>query len=512
MSAEIEPAILESDVPLSQSIIWRMQRDFYAQRGLRAWTEDMVPQYITNNPFIAEVYARIVFGFMRDCASRPGAPLRIVELGAGPGKFSWLFLQHLTAMMRTGNIPAETVCYHMTDDAASLLKTWRANRCLAEFVESGVLRFEQFTAGGQASAEIASGGPPCPLVVIANYVFDSLPQDAFVIEHERLLEAVVTTTSTGRRPNKLSDLRMSWRNVTVPPDRYPVPAWNEILEQYRNRLSGTTVLFPAEALKTLRQLASLSDGRMLVLAADKGCTQEETLRLAQGPPVIELHASGNCFSQMVNFDAIGRYFEAIGGRALLPGKYSTSVDICAFLQGLKEDQFNLTRVAYRETQAAFGPDELFALLGWLEPHMDAMSIPQTLAVLRLSHWDPVALMRLFPTITRQVRGVTNARHDLRSAVLSTWANHFPVTSNENAMAFQCGVILLELRFFEDALPMFKASQEALGASAPTSYNLGLCAIGLDRKVEALAFMTEACNLDPVFEPAKAARKRLEAGQ
>jgi len=172
--------------------------------------------------------------------------------------------------------------------------------------------------------------------------------------------------------------------------------------------------------------------------------------------------------------------------------------------------FPSTVAAYREAQAAFAPDDLFALLGWLEPHMDGMSIPQILAVLRLSHWDPVALMRLFPAITRQVRGVTNARCDLRNAVLNTWANHFPVTPGENALAFQCGVILLELRFFEDALPMFRASQEALGASAPTSFNLGLCATGLDRRAEALAFMIEACNLDPGFEPAKSARARLEA--
>src|SRR5882762_651647 len=115
MSTEIEPAILESDVPLSQSVIWRMQRDFYAQRGLRAWTEDLVPQYITNNPFIADVYARIVFGFMRDCMSQTGIPLEILELGAGPGKFSWLFLRHLTALMRAANIPPESIRYRMTD-------------------------------------------------------------------------------------------------------------------------------------------------------------------------------------------------------------------------------------------------------------------------------------------------------------------------------------------------------------------------------------------------------------
>src|SRR5262252_4344979 len=101
-------APLETDVPLSQSVIWRLQREFYNQRGLKIWTEDLLPQYITNNPFIAEIYARIVFGFFSDCNRRgadgseaisPRSPLRIVELGAGPGKFSYLFLRNLTALL-----------------------------------------------------------------------------------------------------------------------------------------------------------------------------------------------------------------------------------------------------------------------------------------------------------------------------------------------------------------------------------------------------------------------------
>ncbi len=62
-----KPALLESDVSLSNSLIWRKQREFYVQRGLKAWTEDLVPNFITNNPFIAEIYARVVFGFLSDC-------------------------------------------------------------------------------------------------------------------------------------------------------------------------------------------------------------------------------------------------------------------------------------------------------------------------------------------------------------------------------------------------------------------------------------------------------------
>ncbi|HEX9256071.1 MAG TPA: hypothetical protein VF938_11020, partial [Candidatus Angelobacter sp.] len=93
-----EPIVLETDVPLSQSLIWRLQRDFYAERGLKAWTEDLVPSYITNNPFIAEIYAQIVAGFILDCMNlpqkgsrplSPDNPLRILELGAGTGKFSY---------------------------------------------------------------------------------------------------------------------------------------------------------------------------------------------------------------------------------------------------------------------------------------------------------------------------------------------------------------------------------------------------------------------------------------
>src|SRR5256714_8160737 len=99
---------LERDMPLSRSVIWRLQREFYVQRGLKAWAEDLVPNFITSNPFIAEIYAGIVAGFLGDCMElsrleskplSPERPLHILELGTGAGKFSYLFLRHLTAAL-----------------------------------------------------------------------------------------------------------------------------------------------------------------------------------------------------------------------------------------------------------------------------------------------------------------------------------------------------------------------------------------------------------------------------
>src|SRR5258708_5991310 len=253
-----EPVVLESDVPLSQSLIWRLQREFYIQRGLRAWIEDMVPNFLTNNPFIAEIYARIVFAFLGDCIesgppeSRPSpqGPLRIVELGAGPGKFAYLFLRNLTALLRTKNIAPCAVRYCITDCSESVVQSWRTNSYLAEFVECGMLEFELLQAGEEIKFPPAKG----PLVVIANYVFDSLPQDAFVIQEGKISEALVTTTAPARKnddtPVDPKDLALSYNNVSVPASRYLDQAWNGILELYRSGLPSATVLFPCAALKT----------------------------------------------------------------------------------------------------------------------------------------------------------------------------------------------------------------------------------------------------------------------
>jgi tetratricopeptide (TPR) repeat protein len=528
-----DSAVLETDVPLSQSLIWRLQRDFYAQRGLKAWTEDIIPSYITNNPFIAEIYAEVVAGFVSDCMKlvqrdtqqlSKENPLRILELGAGSGKFSYLFLRSLTALLQARKITPEIVRYCMADCSESLLADWRANRCLREFVESGILEF-QLHRIEQGQSSMLPGGSffpsgkkaKSPLVVIANYVFDSLPQDAFVIADGQISEALVTTrrarhsTSGGTEhaDPQLRSLQLSFKNVHVSPDRYSDKSWNSTLEHYRSRLPAATILFPSVALSTLHQFSNFSDGRMLVLVADKGFHHEGDLALLQGPPALEFHASNNCFSQIVNFDAIARYFHSLGGDALLPRKHFSSLSFCAFLARRPGEEYPSMKMAYQATQSTFGPDDLFALMSWLNSHLEEVSVVQALALLRLTRWDTTAFQRLFHVIARQLRTVSAERNDCREAVLKTWANHYPITSTENVLAFNCGVVLLELRFFVEALNMFRASEQFLGRSAATSYNLGLCALGLGRSAEALAHMVDACNLDPAFEPALSSRARLE---
>jgi SAM-dependent MidA family methyltransferase len=511
--------LLETAVPLSQSVIWRLQSDYYARCGLKAWTEDQVPSYITSNPFIAEIYATLVAAFLEDCLRQTRAgtpaissenPLRILELGAGTGKFSYLFLRRLMPLLREKNIAPEAVRYSMSDCSEELIAYWRSNRFLAEFSRAGILEFELLRAEENTVRGKGKPAQPAraPLVVIANYVFDSLPQDAFVISHGEISEALITTGSNSEAAASLSDVQLSFTNSAVPPQRYKDPVWNAILEEYRSRLSSATVFFPSAALALLQQLSQAADGRMLVLAADKGFAHEEEIALVQGAPELVFHAS-RCFSLMVNFHAIARCFTATGGLALLPAKHFTSLNICAFLQRRPQDEFPETSKAHQQAATAFGPDDLFAVMTWLNAYLESVSVTQALSLLRLTRWDTTAFLRLFPVIAPRLRNVAAERNDLRAAVLSVWENCYPVDPGDNALAFSCGAVLLQLRFHAEAAAMFKASEQLLGRTAATSYNLGLCALGLENRAEALAHMTEACRLDPAFEPAQTSYAQLK---
>jgi len=510
-----DTTVLETRVPLSSSIIWEAQREFYRGRGIKAWTEDRVPEFITNNPFIADAYARMVFAFFQDCGDSSGSSLRILELGAGTGKFAYLFLRRFSDLLNGYNVPQGNFRYRMTDCSESLVDWWRENRYLQEFVATGILEFECLRADGKPPLDEVAPSPG-PLVVIGNYVFDSLPQDMFLLRGGKLSEVVVSTSRQETGNAAISELKRSYEAVAVTAERYPDASWNEILRRYQSRPADAGIFFPTGALAAARDLANISDGRMLLLVGDKGCTREAAFAPAAGEPAYEFHAP-NCFSQMVNFDAVAKYFESTGGSALLPEKSSAAFSICAFLRGRLDDCFPATTKSYTDLQAAFGVDDLFALMSWLNPHIEEMSVAQTLAVLRLSHWDTLTFLRVFPVLVRKASSASGEREDVHAMIAKVWANYFPVSAVDSTLAFYCGMVLMEFRFHDEALAFFEISLRDLGPSAATSYNMGRCHEGAGRPTQALERMKEACDIDPTFEPArlainKLAEKKREAGQ
>ena len=59
---------IEKEVPFAKSKIWDINREYYANTGINAWTTKghLVPHYVSTNPSVANTYAEIALGFFRD--------------------------------------------------------------------------------------------------------------------------------------------------------------------------------------------------------------------------------------------------------------------------------------------------------------------------------------------------------------------------------------------------------------------------------------------------------------
>eukprot|EP00808_Paulinella_micropora_P011011 g56122.t1 len=58
--------VLEENSRLSHSMMWSWLRSFYETKGIGAWTQNIVPTFVAANAFIANQYARVLLGFLRD--------------------------------------------------------------------------------------------------------------------------------------------------------------------------------------------------------------------------------------------------------------------------------------------------------------------------------------------------------------------------------------------------------------------------------------------------------------
>ena len=272
----------------------------------------------------------------------PTQPLYLVELGAGPGRFAFHFLKQFLRLLDQAGLGSLPFKYVMTDFVGPTIDFWSRHPQLKPFVERGILDFAHFDASQpqplrllHSAALLDQGALANPLVLVANYFFDAVPQDVFYLHQGKLHEGRVTVTSAQAEPNLedptlLSRVVVGYDHQLLAADPYEDGAFNRILNEYSQRLGDTTILFPFAALQCVRFFRGLSGDRLLVLAADKGFHWEEDL-LRWGEPQMAIH--DGCFSLPLNFHAMGQYILQQGGQVLQTPHHHPSLDILAFLLG-----------------------------------------------------------------------------------------------------------------------------------------------------------------------------------
>jgi hypothetical protein len=432
-------------LPLSQSPIWQQQRAFYEDRASEAFAE--IPHEAVDNPWVAAAYARVIAGFLRDQAPVPGEPLYVLELGAGAGRFAHGLAREL------GERLGQDFVYVLTDFAESQLDDWARHPGL----EDERFDFARVDLTQPIRPELRRRGTVLeqvvnPLIVVANYVFDSIPADAFAVRDGVLAECVVDGGE---------------RFTRRPAGGYGDEDLDALLEHYRTSLHDTVFTLPVTALAAVRALRELAGDRLLVLAADKSLNTEESLGFRAEP---ELARHSGAFSVMVNMHALALYARRHGGELLHGGDRHAALDVAALAFGAGEE----TRAAYADAIERFGPGDLATLTAGVERAAGALTVSEIVALLRLSGWDATTLHAVLGPLREGAADADPAtQEDLRFALYETYDRHFAVPGDPD-LPFAIGLLLYELQDYEDAIEFFEASLEQHGQDPATEKNIELC--------------------------------------
>ena len=458
---------------LSQSRVWNLQRAYYERAGAEAFAE--VPHQIVDNPYVARAFARVVVGFLRDWARGgldPSEPLYVVELGAGAGRFAHGCVRELGERLDALPFQVPPLVYVMTDLADSTVDDWAAN----EAFDDPRFDFARFDAAGDEPLELRRRRLTVerfanPLVLIANYLFDSLPADAFAVGRGELEECLVSVSG-----DDVESMKLSYTRRPVEDPHYGDEDLDALLAHYREKLADTVVTIPRVALDCVRRARELAGGRLLVLSADKAHSTEDALAYRREP---EISRHGGSFSLMANFHALGLYATRHGGEYLNGGGRHESVDTCAFLLGEPPGGFAETKLAYDDAIDAFSPDDLFQLTEGVERAASELSVAEMVALLRLTAWDAFTLHGVLEALVERAPSADAAvQEDLRSALFEVHERAYTVRGDED-LPFAIGRLLYEMGDYEDALEFFEESLERYGPHPATEHNIELCEEQLD---------------------------------
>lgn len=324
---------IETLKPFSDSVLWKLQYDFYSQTDASAW--DTVPFFLTSNPLLADIYVTAVLGWLSDHIDKIdlNEPVYILELGAGLARFGFHMIKTLQRKRpffpKLSNIQ---FCYVLTDCSEAQVASWQNNPLFQGWIKTGLLDMGVFLPDQhtevyltQRQATLNAASLKNPLIAMANYFYDSIPHDFFVTRSDGLDEVRLSVYSTSNEaPSKpgVHHIGLALSRNPVQSAYYNIPEWNELLAYYTHHCRpNTEISIPIGSFHVLKNLLTLSQGRLMLLSADKAIDapsfmslrHPDSTRSVASPFNLVMH--NGAFSTDVNYHATTHLTTQLGGQA-----------------------------------------------------------------------------------------------------------------------------------------------------------------------------------------------------
>lgn len=500
MLMQNDDIIMEESMPFSACMLWHLQKQYFQQQGITAWQAGEVPHYVTSNPFIAKAYAETVFAFMRDrqrLQPNNTEKLYLLELGAGSGRLAYHLLTHLQALCDEAAFKVPRFTYILSDVVQANIAFYKDHYKLRPFEVAGLLDYACFDAAKddiivlQASGKVLTKQSlQSPVFVIANYFFDSIPQDLFYIE-DRRLNLVQTSVGLPADAAHLPAAELLQRakvqhttSAVASADCYTGAGFEALLEYYKQHLQRTWLLFPYTGIQCLQRIGQLSARGFVLLTADKGTHDINKLDHCECPSIIK-HGS---FSLSVNYHAIAGYFKQQGAIALFAKHRYQSINTGCLLAVPKPGDYKELQNAYNKEVLHFGPDDFFSIKKHAERNISDMRLWQLAAYIRLTGYDANFFKQCIPALLKLLPGAdTEDIADMQLLIQQVWNMYYPI-GEEQDLAFDMGLLLYQMSQYSDALTFFNLSLYASPPTASVYYNMAACYFKLEDDEQAQEYI------------------------
>ena len=185
--------------------------------------------------------------------------------------FAFHFLQHFTELFAASPLDGKLEWqYVMTDFTESNIRFWESHASLRPYADAGLLDWAHFDCTTSTELRLQLSGKVLkprkqarPIIAIANYLFDTIPQDLFWLEDGaaepcRVALSVPEGMETAAPEELISKVQLKYNGQAVTDAFYANPQWNALLEQYAAELNRTAILFPHEGLACIERLAAIA--------------------------------------------------------------------------------------------------------------------------------------------------------------------------------------------------------------------------------------------------------------
>jgi len=496
--------VLEEGRRLSKSLLWELQERTYIQFGVKAWTEKGVPFYLTSNPLTAKQYAHMVLGYLRDCYRKDAAtpfdlsfPLYLFDLGAGSGRFAYLFLKTFFRLIQGLPFEKVSIKYVMTDIVADNMEFWEKHPQLQPYILDGIVDFAFYHHSSleplilkRSRQQITEKEFINPPILIANYFFDTIPQDLFRVRNGHLQEGKITLkvdksvlkSDQPTDPQLIANLQYAYdfEPIVETESYYQEPELNHLLKKYQKNFNESTFLFPIGAFETIRYFSKLSHDRLLLLAGDQGVATPAQVR-HWGEPKIAKHGS---FSMPVDYHVMAHYFQNRGGVGFLTTFPDPVFITFAAILGEDQEFYPETHLAFREEIDNFENKDYWKFVQFYEEKKE-ISLELILLLTKLGNYDPAIFYLFFNEIRRQIPIASEAlKENLLLSIPKVDEMFYFLGPQGGEFILNLGVLCFDLKEYDRALFYFEKSLHITGEKKQTRQNMGACYLALHHLVKA----------------------------